>query len=186
MIKNKFKIILLIWPVILLIGMYWHFSYERKQIDEKLLEADGLVWQSGEKQFVVRVNQREGGELLHIQIKVEDLQNKKNYITSEVIDRDMFGGGFVRAVQVDNDPEKEIVVWHTRAGYYLDFSEGSVKKVSFDQVPQEIKDLAKNWHKYNVMASLTMTLLLLSVVCYYILYVFVKVILRVFKKNRLS
>jgi len=185
-IKNKFKIILLIWPIILLIGMYWHFSYERKQIDEKLLETDGLVWESGANQFTVRVNQREDGELLHIQIKVEDPQNKKNYITSEVIDRDMFGGGFVRAVQVDNDLEKEIVVWHTRAGYYLDFSEGSVKKVSFDQVPQEIKDLAKNWHKYNVMASLTMTLLLLSVVCYYILYVFVKVILRVFKKNRLS
>ena len=108
MIKNKFKIILLIWPIILLIGMYWHFSYERKQIDEKLLEADGLVWQSGEKQFVVRVNQREGGELLHIQIKVVNPENKDVYITSEVIDRDMFGGGFVRAVQVDNDPEKEI------------------------------------------------------------------------------
>ena len=166
--------------------MYWHFSYERKQINEKLLEADGLVWESGENQFKVRVHQREDGELLHIQIQMMGTGNKEIYSTSEVIDRDMFGGGFVRAVQVDHDPEKEIVIWHTRAAYYLDFSDGSVKKVSFDQVPQLIKDLAKSWHKYNVMAGLTMTLLLLSVVCYYILYVFVKVILRVFKKNRLS
>jgi len=181
--KNKLKIILLIWPIILLLGMYWHFSYERKQIDEKLLEADGLVWQSGKKQFKVRVHQGEDGELLHIGIEVVGPENKEVYKTSEIIDRDMFGGGFVRAVQVDKDPEKEIVVWHARAGYYLDFSEGSVKKISFDQVPQQIKDLAKSWHRYNVMAGLTMTLLLIAVICYYVLYIFVKVILGLFKRK---
>ena len=184
--KSKFKIILLVWPIVLLVGMFGYSSYERQQIDKKLLEADGLVWETDGKQFIVRVNQREDGELLHIQIKVVNPENKEIYITSEVIDRDMFGGGFVRAVQVDHDPENEIIVWHTRAAYYLDFSEGNVKKVAFDQVPQQVKDLAKSWHKYNVMAGLTMTLLLLSVVCYYILYVFVKIILRVLKKNRLN
>ena len=181
--KNKFKIILLIWPTVLLIGMYWHFSYERQQIGKKLLEADGLVWESGEKQFKVQVNQREDGELLHIQIKVVDPENREIYTISEVIDRDMFGGGFVRAAQVDSDPEKEIVVWHTRASYYLDFLEGRVKKVTFDQVPQQIKDLAQNWHKYNVMAGMTMTLLLLFVACYYVVYILVKVILRLFKRK---
>jgi len=186
MIKNKSKIISLIWPIILLVGMSWHFSNERKQIDKKLLEADGLVWQSDEKQFVVRVHQREDGELLHIQIIVADPDDKEVYITSEVIDRDMFGGGFVRAVQVDKDPAKEIIVWHTRAQYYLDFSEGNVIKVPFDGVPQQVKDLAKNWHRYNVMAGMEMTLLILSVGCYYILYVFVKIILRVLKKNRVN
>jgi hypothetical protein len=181
--KNKFKIILIIWPIVLLIGMYWHFSYERQQIDKKLLKADGLVWQSGEKQFKVQVKQQEDGELLHIQIKVTGPENREIYTISEVIDRDMFGGGFVRAAQVDEDTEKEIIVWHARASYYLDFSEGRVKKVSFDQVSQQIKDLAQNWHKYNVMAGMTMTLLLLFVACYYILYIFVKVVLRLFKRK---
>ncbi len=46
MFKNKFKILLLVWPIILLIGMYWYYSYERQQIDEKLMEADKLVWES--------------------------------------------------------------------------------------------------------------------------------------------
>ncbi len=181
--KSKFKIILLIWPIILLVGVYWHFSYERKQIDEILMKADGLVWQSGEKQFKVQVNQREEGELLHIQIQVLDPDNNQIYKTSEVIDRDMFGGGFVRAVQIDKDPEKEILIWHTRTSYYLDFSKERVNKIAFDQAPLQIKDLAKSWHKYNVMAGLTMTLLLLSVVCYYILYVFVTIILRLVKKK---
>lgn len=182
--KNKSKIISLIWPIILLVGMYWYYSYERQQIDKKLLEADGLVWESGEKQFKAKVKQQEDGELLHIQIKVTGPENKEIYKISEIIDRDMFGGGFVRAVQVDKDPEKEIIVWHTRARYYLDFSEGIVKKVPFDGVPQQVKELAKSWHKYNVMASLTMTILLFSVVCYYILYFLVKVVLKLFKKKQ--
>ncbi len=95
-------------------------------------------------------------------------------MTTEVIDRDMFGGGFVRTAQVDQDPEKEIIVWHAHAAFYLDFSEGHVKKISFGRVPQRIKDLSQNWHRYNVMAGLEMTLLLLAVFCYYFLYFFVK------------
>ena len=181
--KSKFKIILLIWPIILLVGMYWHFSYERKQIDEILLEADGLIWEADGKQFTVRVNQREDGELLNIQIKIITSENKEIYKTSEVIDRDIFGGGFVRAVQIDKDPEKEILIWHTRAKYYLDFVQESVEKVSFDRVDQEIKDLAKNWHRYNVMAGIEMTILILFVFCYYGLYFLVKVILKLFKKK---
>lgn len=181
--KNKFKIILLIWPIVLMLGMYWHFSYERKLIDKKLLAADELVWESEGKQFTVRVHQREDGELLYVQIKVVNPENKEIYITSEKIDRDMFGGGFIRAAQVDKDSEKEIIVWHARARYYLDFSEGIVKKVPFDGVPQQVKDLAKSWHKYNVMAGLTMTILLFSVVCYYILYFLFKVVLKLFKKK---
>lgn len=183
MIKNKFKVMMLVLPVILLIGMYCYHSYERQQIDKKLLKADGLVWKSGEKQFKVQIEQQEDGELLNIQIKVTGPENREIYTINEVIDRDMFGGGFVRAAQIDSDPEKEIIVWHTRASYYLDFSEGRIKKVSFDQVPQQIKDLAQNWHKYNVMAGMTMTLLLLFVACYYILYIFIRVILRLFKRK---
>ena len=181
MIRNKVKMLLLVWPIILLLGMWWNFSYQRQQIDKKLLEADGLVWKAGEEQFVIRINQREDGELLYILIKVVGPENKEIYKTSVVIDRDMFGGGFVRAVQADSDPEKEILIWHTQASYYLDFSQGRVKKVSFDLVPQHVKNLAKSWHKYNVMAGMTMTLLLLFVVCYYILYILVKGILRLFK-----
>ncbi len=161
--KSKFKTVLIVWPIVLLVGIFLYFSYERQQIDKKLLEADGMIWGTIEKQFKVKVKQQEDGELLHIQIKVVGPGNKKIYNKEETIDRDMFGGGFVRAAQVDKDSEKEIIVWHARAKYYLDFSQNSVKKVSFDQVEQKIKDLAKNWHRYNVRAGLEMTILILFV-----------------------
>ncbi|MDA3916915.1 MAG: hypothetical protein PF690_08080 [Deltaproteobacteria bacterium] len=183
MIKNKFKIILLVWPIILLIGMYWYYSYERQQIDKKLLEADGLVWETNEKQFKTLIIQREDGELLHIQIKIIGPGSKEVFKTEETIDRDMFGGGFVRAAQVDNDPENEIIVWHARAKYYLDFVQGNVKKVSFDHVDQQIKDLAKNWHRYNVLAGLEMISLLFFVFCYYGLYLFIMMILKLIRRK---
>lgn len=183
-IKNKIKLILLVWPIILLLGVLLYFSYQRYQIDKILLEADELVWEADEKQFTVQVNQHEDGELLHIMIKVVDPEKKEIYKKTEVIDRDMFGGGFVRAVQVDQDSEYEIVVWHSQAKYYLDFSEGNVTEVSFDHVLLHIKSLAESWRRYNVMAGVETAILLIFVVCYYVFYFFVKGILWLFKRKK--
>jgi len=181
---NKIKTILLVWPIFLLLGIFLYYSYQRQQIDTKLLEADGLIWKSGEKQFLTHINPHEDGERLYIEIEVVDFEKNKIYKKTEVIDRDMFGGGFVRAAQVDQDSENEIIVWHAQGKYYLDFSQGAVREVSFDQVPQQVKDLADRWHKYNVMAGLETTLLLIFVFSYYILYIFAKGLLRLLNRKK--
>jgi hypothetical protein len=185
-IWSRFKIVLLIWPIFLLLGFWGNSSFQRHEIDKKLPNADGLVWKAGEKQFMVKVNPHEDGELLEIGIKIIDPDRKIVYEKTEKIDRDMFGGGFIRAVQVDQDFEDEIVVWHARAKYYLDFSEGNVIEVSFDQVPQHIKDLAQNWHKYNVIAGVEMTLLLIVILSYYILYFLIKETVRLFNRKKFT
>lgn len=169
--------------MVLLFGMWLNVSYQQHRIDEKLLEADGLIWKSGEKQFEARVTQDEDGELLNIKISIVNSAAKEVYKKTEIIDRDMFGGGFVRAMQVDQDSDNEIIIWHAKAKYYLDFSEGQVREISFDRVPQEVKRLAENWHKYNVMAAMEIAIFIAFVVCYYILYVLVKGILRLFRRK---
>ncbi len=184
MIRNRLKLILLIWPIILLLGFCANAFFQRHQIDKKLPDADGLVWKAGEKQFTTRVNQFEDGEILKIRIKIVDPDKKEIYTKTEMIDRDMFGGGFIRAVQVDQDSENEIVIWHSQSKYYLDFSEGNVIEVSFDQVPQQIKDLAQNWHNYNVMAGLEMTILFIFVFGYYVLYIIIVGLLNLFKRKK--
>ena len=79
MLGNRFKLILLIWPIILLLGFWGNSYFQRLQIDKKLGDADGLVWNAGEDQFFVTVNQREDGELLHVDIKVITPENKEIY-----------------------------------------------------------------------------------------------------------
>ena len=184
MLGNRLKLIVLILPIIFLIGFCGNVFFQRYQIDKKLLNAGGLVWKAGTKQYTTRVNQLEDGELLEIRIKIVDSDKKEIYTKTEIIDRDMFGGGFIRAVQIDQDFENEIVIWHSQAKYYLDFSEGNVIEVPFDQVPQQIKDLAQKWHNYNVMAGLEMTILFIFVFGYYVLYVFVMGFLNLFKRKK--
>lgn len=164
--------------------MWCNSFYQQNQIDKKLLDADGLIWKAGENQFEVLVDEHEEGELLHVKIVVVNSEKNEVFNKTEVIDRDMFSGGFVRAAQVDQDSENEIVIWHANAKYYLDFEEGHVKEASFDQVPQEVKSLARSWYRYNVTAGLEMSVLLIFMVFYYVLYVLIKGILRLFKKKK--
>jgi len=183
---NKLKRILLVWPIVLICGVLLHSSYERRQIDSQLLEPDGMVWNTGKQEYTVHIDTQEEGELLHVDIRVIGPGNTGIYTIRETIDRDMFGGGFVRAVQTDKDPEKEILVWHARSSYVLDFKEGRVEMVSFDKVSQTIKDLATNWHKYNIMAGLETTLLFLLIFCYYIVYLIVNGILKFYNRKKLK
>ena len=41
---NKIKIILFVWPIVLLLGIVLYVSNERRQIDHELMEPDGMVW----------------------------------------------------------------------------------------------------------------------------------------------
>ena len=186
MVRNKLKKFLLIWPIVLLFGVWWNVSYQQHQIDKKLLAADGLIWSPGEQQVEVRVTQSEDGELRNIKISVVNSEMKEIYRKTEIIDRDMFGGGFVRAIQVDQDSDNEIVIWHARAKYYLDFSEGYVKEMPYDGLSQEVRALAESWRTYNVMAPLRMTICLIFLFCYYFLYILVVGISRLYRgrKNR--
>jgi|GEM_PF-5186095 len=184
MIRKRLRIFLLVWPIILLLGFWINNSFQRHQLDTILLDPDGLVWGSEEKQRMVRINQREDGELLEIQIDILGYDKKTVYKKTEEIDRDMFGGGFVRAIQVDLDLEHEIVIWHPRTKYYLDYSEGKVLEVPFDRVPQKIKDLAEKWYTYNVKAGLGMAILFFFSLCYCIFYAFLIGVVWLLKRNR--
>ena len=173
---------MVVWPIILLLGILFHFSWQRHQIDKKLLNPNGLIRKPGGKQFTVQVNMHEKGELLYIDIEVLNSEKKGIYKKTEIIDRDMFGGGFVRAVQIDQDTENEILIWHARAKYYLDFSKNSVAEISLKQAPREIKDLAQSWHRYHVMAGLEMTILFILALGYYVLLLLLKGIVKLIKR----
>ncbi|NCD33719.1 MAG: hypothetical protein EOL87_09940 [Spartobacteria bacterium] len=92
MMKKRIKVILLVWPIVLLLGVAGYFSYQRHQMDMKLMDANGLVWKSADALLVAQINQREEGELLHIQIEIINAGKERIYEKTEMIDRDMFGG----------------------------------------------------------------------------------------------
>ena len=62
-----------------------------------------------------------------------------------VIDKDMWGGGFVKAVNADDDAELEVVAWgahEARESFYLDYAEGIVQQKPFSHATTKTKDIA--------------------------------------------
>ncbi len=172
--KKTFKMVLLVWPLVLLLGTCGFHSYKRHQIDLEMEEADGLVWKNGNDQFTVHVSKHVDGELLDFTIMVTGPSNKSVYKKNVTINRDMWGGGFVKAMQADQDPEKELVVWGSRESFFLDFKTGKVDPVPFSRATQRVKNLSETWHHYNVMADLEIGILFTIAFGYYVLYVLIK------------
>ena len=168
--NKKLKIFLLVWPVVLIVVFLGYHLYERRQIDNKMDEADGFLWQKREDTFIVHANQREEGELLYIELEVMGPEGTNLFYAEEVIDRDMFGGGFVKVMQADHDEDKEIVVWSkNKKSYFLDFTGSNAIQIPFDKATPETKELALHWYQLNVVAGLKTFLMFLLAGAYYVL-----------------
>ena len=85
------------------------------------------------------------------------------------IDWDMGGRGFVRAMNVDDDPELEIVCYSMalKANRYLDASSGSVIERPFAQASAEAQQLAKRWLDAHYPNTLALGVLLMLTLLYY-------------------
>jgi len=110
-IKRILKISPLFLPILLFLIFVANTSIHRSRIDRKMQDADGLVWKGDNGQYVVHVETEQTVEFKQVQynIKVTRPDGEISYSNSIVIDSDMFGGGFVKSLQVDSDPEPEVV-----------------------------------------------------------------------------
>ena len=189
-LKKALKIFLLVWPAVFITVTVGYHSYERRQIDHQMDEAHGLVWQDGENKVIVSVTQREEGESLYIELEVTGPGDMSLFRSEEVINRDMFGGGFVKAMQADKDTDKEIVVWKGNGNsFFLDFTGSNVTRIPFNQAIFETSELARRWHRFNVMAAIDFLIMVISAAVYYVLLgciVGVVWLVSRFKKNRQS
>jgi hypothetical protein len=163
---------------------------DQTSINKKLGEAHGLVWEDGDKHIIATVTRITEGELNSYEIKLIDSDSNFLFKDIFVVDTDMYGGGFVKATQIDSDHDPELIIWgsHERdKSYVLDFSEGKINKTEFNKLPESVHELTKRWHKAHIEYRATAVLLAILAVGYYgILMAFwlaIKIIQR-FKKRR--
>lgn len=165
---NKFKIAIIILPVLAVVLLVGNTIYEQRKIDQQLSNANNLVWGSGDDEITFQVQKSSSGELDTYEISQHRNNQPRHEKDNFVVNKDMYGGGFINAVQADNDQELEVLVWgiaEEDKSYLLDYSEGKLVKKSFKQLPDEIKDLARQWHEVNItnpMAILFFALFALS------------------------
>jgi hypothetical protein len=144
------KIVILIWPLVI-VGCLFYLNYiEKTKLDKHFINADGLVWGKGGNQIRVSITEIVHGEQQTFEIlfigKNDNIVKRSEF----TIDWDMYGGGFIKGVQADDDSDYEILVWgqhEWQRSYLLDYSEGQVNKISYQEAPIKIKEIPKLWNQ---------------------------------------
>jgi hypothetical protein len=110
----------------------------------EMSEAQGMVMGEGNEQLTVFIDRLNDGEIGTDIISLRSTDGSTAFEDKISIDYDMFGKGLITAIQIDDDPELELLAWGNNViegeSFYLDYVEGVVEKISFDNVPGEIKD----------------------------------------------
>ncbi len=180
--KNAFKWIFLLGPILGWLCLVGACFYQSHRVERVMHDADGLVWHHGSQQLIVEVEEKREGEVTSYRVRIRE-DNRRTFETTWAVDSDMWGGGFVKAIEVDGDSDLEIVMWGRReGGWVLDHQEGRVVKTRFDQVPEPIRKLSEDWYDSRYFGIIP-TLAFPVVIIYYLGYGLIRLIIRVRKKK---
>lgn len=185
--KHAIKYLLFIWPIPVLIYLIFITLSSQTDIDDKLMEVNVLKWGQGDGQITAHVQQTSTGEQKSFEILFigKNHQAPEKYIFTLNIDVDMWGGGFVKAVQADDDPELEVIAWgihEYRDSFLLDHHEGQIRKIPFANTPQDIQLLSAQWRQAYIINGMTLSFFVIFVAVYYIFIGIIVLIARIIKK----
>jgi hypothetical protein len=192
--KKLLKRLLQFGPILVLIALGVLTAYQRNRIDAQLRDPNGLVWHSDATRLTVRASEKRKGALSQHEIQVVRDDGTVAHESQFEIDWNagLAGGGFVRATQADADPEPEVVAWagnadsskETRRPFFLDHSQGELRQRPFSEASDEIRDLTQRWIQVNVVRQLEITLAIVLVVVYYVLFGLVVGLIALVRRTR--
>ncbi|MBM9520848.1 hypothetical protein JWG39_13580 [Desulforhopalus vacuolatus] len=185
--KCAIKYLIFLWPISVLVYLIFITLSSQASVDDTLLEANGLIWGQGSEQITVEVNQRSLGEqeTFEILLREKNGQHRENFRLT--INKDMFGGGFVKAVQVDDDPEFEVIAWGSheeQESFLLDYQKSQISKIPFTNTSKDIQNIAIQWRQAYVMNGMTFSVFMIFAVGYYIFIGIVWLIVKTVKRGR--
>ncbi len=162
-------------PLILLVGGFVYLKIQLMWVEERIQEPDGLQWVAGDIRWQVRRTRRVENEVSHDAISVQSTDGREAFATVFSVDHDLFGMAIVGAMQVDDDPELEIVVWgehivsEPSRSFYLDFTRGAVKQRPFTEIAARIAPIVDRYrHAHQEIPLILAPLLLLNLLWYFV------------------
>ena len=185
--KRILKTVFLGFPALFLIFYISVSVIQKRAVNQNMKDADGLVWEHEGLKYLIEVKEPQPSAEQRLYVIHFIAADTKMILLSRSIsfDFDMYGGGFVSAVQADSDPELEIFAWgmrESRESFILDFSRGTVQVKPFSEAFPELKQLALKWHKYNIMRPFETIIIVVVLIFYYLLFGIFFLIYRKIKK----
>ena len=186
-IWRALKILLFLWPILIMVYLIGSNISDRENVTKKLRNPNDLIWGSGNEQITILVEQTAFDEQSTHEITL--FRNDGQILSKDefIIDKDMFGGGFIKAVQADSDQELELVVWGSHEkdrSYLLDHSGGQVRKIGFNKVPEEIRNLTNEWRQTHVMDRFSIFILGIFFFGYYVVVGIIGIIIKIVRNRR--
>jgi|GEM_PF-3035431 len=168
--KRAIKYLIFLWPIPVLAYLLFITLSSQANVDDNFVEANGLIWGKGDEQITVHVQQTTSGEQKSYEILLagNNSQTPGKYVFT--LDEDMWGGGFVKAVQADGDPELELIAWgihEYRDSFLLDHHEGKIRKIPFANTTKEMQDLSAQWRQAHINNGMTLSFFVIFAVVYY-------------------
>jgi hypothetical protein len=184
------KILIFIWPVPVMIYFMGMNFFDSMEVNEKLHEANGLAWGSGSELITVHVEKTYQDEQQIYELQLVGNGGQTLFNEKFFINIDSFGGGFIKAVQADDDPAFELLVWgaspyELEKSFLLDYTEGQIARREFKNLSADIQDLTKLWYQTHINSRKAIGYLGMLFIGYYILGGFSLLIIktvRYFKK----
>ena len=180
--KRLLKWILGLLPFIVLGVIISVNYYQSSRIFSAMQDADGLVMGTADTRFIVRVRRSIKNEVTTDVITVADRDGKVVQRNSISMDHDLYGLGFVKAMQADDDPDLEVVGWgnNLREGepFILDFADGTIIRRPIGALSGTAQGLV-DAYKTNTLQSYGLTVFtILATPVYYVLYLIIFLIMK--------
>lgn len=166
--KRVVKFVFLLLPIGLWVSLWGYCTIRKALVGRQIHEANGLCWGIGEKQLTIQVDQSAEGEATRYVVQAVRPDGQVGHRTEFRADSDLWGGGFVVAVQADEDPDLEVLAWGTREGSLLfDYVDGQVMEIPNDAVSSRIQELASTWMDAGFRSHAAALVLLVPLGFYY-------------------
>lgn len=186
--KKLLKLVLMFLPFIVLAVIISLNSYRSSRIFSQMQEADGLNMGTTENRFVVRAHRTTKNEVTTDVIEVTDRSGKVIRRNSISMDHDLYGLGFVKAMQADGDPELEVVGWGNNIkegeAFILDFAGGKIIRRPIDALSTAAQELVEAYKKNTLQAYGLTVFTIIATPVYYILYLIIFLIVKVFTRKK--
>lgn len=174
--RRMLHVLLGLGPVVAFAG--W-LAWAAWQVQGNIIDLDRLSWGDGAARLTAHRESTHGPndhEIENILLRVTDAVGEEVHREQFSISWDMWGWGLVAAMQVDADPELEIVFIDyggrrprsgddTGRAFYLDLSSGSVERKLMTSATQDVMPVIDWWASLHNPLSAVMLLFM-----YYVLY----------------
>ena len=181
------KLVFMLFPFLVLGTIISVNYYLNSKIFKHTQDADGFIMGSAENRFVVHTKRSTKNEVTTNNVVVTDRDGKVVQDNSFSMDHDMYGLGFVKAMQADSDPALEVVAWGNNLlkgeAFILDYADGTIIKRPIEELSSTAQGLIESFKKTTLRSyGLTVFNIILTPM-YYIFYLIVFLILRAFRKK---